>query len=356
MRTLTEMTFDSAQLLARAQAGDGHAFGELTEPFRRELHVHCYRILGSVHDAEDVTQETMLAAWRGIERFEGRASLRFWLYRIATNQCLNALRGSGRRTARSGPQPDVTLEQMAALPPSATDSEPPRLEPYPDVLLADLADTSPGPEARYEARESISLAFVAALQHLSPRQRATLVLRDVLGYRAAETAGLLGCTLDSVNSSLRRARAALADHVPPGGFHQAPLPGSATERGLLARVTDAFEHGDIGALVALLTDDVWLTMPPSPFGFQGRAAAERVLSVLTFRGGTRRFRLVATRANGQPAFGCYITDNSEPATRAYGMMVLALAGDRIAGATRFHDNSLLPWFGLPEALPVHPRG
>ncbi len=386
---LTEQSLDSVQLLARARAGDGRAFGELTEPFRRELHVHCYRILGSVQDAEDVLQETMLAAWRGIGRFEGRASLRFWLYRIATNQCLNALRGSGRwgargargtQAARQAGEPAMGGEaglpgqpaappgapsaagalggfggfggpgQMPALPEPATDSEPPRLEPYPDVLLAGLPDMSPGPEARYEARESISLAFVAALQHLPPRQRATLVLRDVLGYRAAETAGLLRCSLDSVNSSLRRARAGLASHVPAGGFDQAPLPGSAVERGLLTRVTDAFERGDVDALVAMLTDDAWLTMPPSPLGFRGPAAAARVLTVITFRGGTRRFRLVATRANGQPAFGCYITDSQEPATQAHGMMVLTLAGDRIAGATRFHDNSLLPRFGLPEAL------
>ena len=351
---MTQQTIDSAELLARAQSGDGLAFGELTEPYRRELQVHCYRILGSVQDAEDVLQETLLAAWRGITRFEGRASLRFWLYRIATNQCLNALRGPGRGAARLGQQPHAPQDKTHALPPPATDSEPTWLEPYPDALLRDLPDTSPGPEARYEARESISLAFVAALQHLPARQRATLVLRDVLGYRAAETADLLGCTLDSVNSSLRRARAGLAAQVPPGGPYQAPLPGSATERDLLARVTDAFELGDVEALIAMLTDDAWLTMPPSPLGFRGPAAATRVLSVLTFRGGTRRFRLVATRANGQPAFGCYAIDNHEPTAHAHGMMVLTLAGDRIAAATRFHDNRLLRWFGLPESPIVSP--
>jgi RNA polymerase sigma-70 factor (ECF subfamily) len=352
---VTEQTIDgTAELLARAQAGDGLAFGELTEPFRRELHVHCYRILGSVHDAEDVLQETMLAAWRGITRFEGRASLRFWLYRIATNQCLNALRGSGHRPVRPGQQPSAPEAQLAGLPAPATDSEPVWLEPYPDALLHDLPDAAPGPEARYEARESISLAFVAALQHLPARQRATLVLRDVLGYRAAETAGILHCSLDSVNSSLRRARAGLAAHVPAGGLHQAPLPGSATERDLLARVTDAFERGDVDALVAMLTEDARLMMPPSPFGFRGPAAAARVLTVLTFRGGTRRFRLLATRANGQPAFGCYAIDDNEPTAHAHGMMVLTLAGERIAGATRFHDNSLLHRFGLPETPPPAP--
>jgi RNA polymerase sigma-70 factor (TIGR02960 family) len=357
---VTEQSLDSTELLARAQAGDGHAFGQLTEPFRRELHVHCYRILGSVHDAEDVLQETLLAAWRAIERFEGRASLRFWLYRIATNQCLNALRVSGRRTARSGQQPGAVAaqmpEQMPALPQPASDSEPTWLEPYPDMLLADLPDTSPGPEARYEARESISLAFVAALQHLPPRQRATLVLRDALGYRAAETADLLGCSLDSVNSSLRRARAGLADRMPADRLRQAPLPGSAAERDLLARVTDAFERGDVDALVAMLTDDAWFSMPPWPLGFRGRAAGTHMLAVLTFRGGTRRYRLVPTRANGQPAFGCYATDNDDPAAYPDGMLVLTLAGDHIAGATRFLDNSVLPLFGLPEAPLPRPQG
>jgi RNA polymerase sigma-70 factor (ECF subfamily) len=348
---VSEQTLDSAELLARARAGDGRAFSALTEPYRRELHVHCYRILGSVQDAEDVLQETMLAAWRGITHFEGRASLRFWLYRIATNQCLNALRGGGRRAARPGQQPEAQQGQLPGLPEPATENEPLWLQPYPDALLRDMPDTSPGPEARYEARESISLAFVAALQHLPPRQRATLVLRDVLGYRAAETAGLLRCSIDSVNSSLRRARAGLASHGPAGGLHRAPLPGSATERDLLARVTDAFERGDVDALVAMLTDDAWLTMPPSPLGFRGPAAAACVLSVLTFRGGTRRFRLIPTCANGQPAFGCYAIDNHEPTPHAHGMMVLTLAGDRIAGATRFHDNSLLPLFGLPETSP-----
>jgi len=341
------------ELLARAQSGDGEAFGELTEPFRRELHVHCYRILGSVQDAEDVLQETMLAAWRGIGRFEGRASLRFWLYRIATNQCLNALRGSGRRIAPSGPQGQPAPGQLPPMPAPAKDSEPTWLEPFPDMLLAELPDSSPGPEARYEERESISLAFVTALQHLPPRQRATLVLRDVLGYRAAETADLLGCSLDSVNSSLRRARAGLAALVPTGGFNQMPLPGSAAEREMLARFTDAFETGDVDALIAMLTDDTWLTMPPWPQAFRGRAAAALLLSVLVFRGGTRRFRLVATRANGQPAFWCYTTDAQDPIPRAQGMIVLTLARDHIAAVARFLDQGLQQRFGLPETLLDH---
>jgi len=355
---VTEQPRAEAELLARAQAGDGNAFGELAEPFRRELHVHCYRILGSVADAEDVLQETMVAAWRGIDRFEGRSSLRAWLYRIATNQCLNALRGGIRRPTRSqrradrapGP-PGPLMGQLPPLPEPATDDEPLWLEPYPDVLLDELPDTAPGPEARYEARETISLAFIAALQHLPPRQRATLVLRDALGFRAAETAGMLGCSLDAVNGSLKRARAALAHQLPAGGLGQAPLPGSATERGLLARFTDAFEGGDVGTLVAMLTDDAWLTMPPLPVGYRGPDAATHLLSVVTFRGGTRRYKLVPVGANRQPAFGCYVTDGQAPIAHANGLIMLTLAGDRIAGVTRFLDNSLMARFGLPRTLP-----
>jgi RNA polymerase sigma-70 factor, ECF subfamily len=353
---VTEQPRAEAELLARAQAGDGDAFGKLAEPFRRELHVHCYRILGSVADAEDVLQETMVAAWRGIDRFEGRSSLRAWLYRIATNQCLNALRGGIRRPTRSqrradSPPGPAQMGQLPPLPEPTTDDEPLWLEPYPDVLLDELPDTSPGPEARYEARETISLAFIAALQHLPPRQRATLVLRDALGFRAAETAGILGCSLDAVNGTLKRARAALAGRLPAGGLSQAPLPGSATERDLLARFTGAFEDGDVGTLVAMLTDDAWLTMPPLPFGYRGRDAAAHLLSVVSFRGGTRRFKLVAVRANGQPAFGCYVTDGQAPIAHANGLIMLTLAGDRIAGVTRFLDNSLLGRFGLPRTLP-----
>lgn len=352
---MTDRLQADAELLARARAGDGDAFGELTEPFRRELHVHCYRILGSVQDAEDVMQETMVAAWRGIARFEGRSSLRMWLYRIATNQCLNSLRGSVRRVTRSRQRAEGQMGQMMGpmgqmppLPEPATDNEPLWLEPYPDVMLDELADTSPGPAARYEARESISLAFIAALQHLPPRQRATLVLRDALGFRAAETADILGCTLDAVNGSLKRARASVTGLLPADGLSRAPLPGSPVERELLARFTDAFERGDVDALVAMLTDDTWLTMPPLPFGYRGREAAAHLLSVVSFRGGSRRFRLVAARANGQPAFGCYITDAQAPIAHAHGLIVLTLNGDRIAGVTRFLDNSVLPRFGLPS--------
>jgi len=330
------------QLLARVRAGDGDAFAEITGPYRRELQVHCYRILGSAADAEDMLQETMMAAWRGIDRFEGRASLRTWLHAIATNKCLNHLRASHRPALYP---PEVPL------PEPTRSGEPLWLEPYPDDGLGDLPDAAPGPEARYEARESVSLAFVTALQHLPPRQRAALVLRDVLGFRAAETAAILGCTVDAANHLLKRARATIAGHLPAAGRDRAPLPGSARERQITSRFADAFERGDVEAIVALLTDDVWLTMPPLPFEYQGRDAVAHFLWAVSFRHGTRRTRLVPTSANGQPAFGRYVRDRHTPIAHAHGLIVLTLAGDRICAITGFTDNSVLPRFGLPRTLP-----
>jgi RNA polymerase sigma-70 factor (TIGR02960 family) len=332
----------TGQLLARARAGDGEAFAVLTEPFRRELQVHCYRILGSVADAEDMLQETMMAAWRGLNQFAERASLRTWLHAIATNKCLNQL-----RAGRSLPSPTPAVP----LPTPTRSGEPVWLQPYPDALLGDLPDAGPGPEARYEARESVSLAFVTALQHLPPRQRAALVLRDVLGFRAAETAGILDCSVDAANNLLKRARATIGGQLPPGGRDEAPLPGSARERQVTARFADAFERGDVRALVALLTEDVWLTMPPLPFEYAGREAVGHFMDAVSFRGGTRSSRLVPTRANGQPAFGRYIRDPHAPVGHAHGLIVLTLAGDQVSRITGFVDNSLLPAFGLPRTLP-----
>ena len=338
---MRETADGNGQLLARAQAGDGDAFAELTEPLRREVQAHCYRILGSVADAEDMLQETMMAAWRGLDRFEERASLRTWLHTIATNKCLNHLR-AGRNQAPHPPE--------FPLPEPTRSGEPLWLEPYPDALLGDLPDAAPGPEARYEARESVSLAFVAALQHLPPRQRAALVLRDVLGFRAAETAATLGCTVDAANNLLKRARATIAGHLPPGGRDRAPLPGSALEQQISARFADAFERGDVRDIVALLTDDAWLTMPPLPFEYQGHDTIAHFLDDVSFRHGDRRSRLVPTRANGQPAFGRYISDPHAPVAHAHGLIVLTLAGDRISVITGFVDNSVLPQFGLPRIL------
>jgi RNA polymerase sigma-70 factor (TIGR02960 family) len=328
--------------LTRARAGDEEAFREITDPYRRELQLHCYRILGSAQDAEDVLQETLLAAWRGLDRYEGRASLRAWLYRIATNRCLNALRDSGRRPS------DLRTQ---SFPEPTRRGEPIWLEPYPDVLLEGLADLAPGPEARYETKEAIALGFVTGLQHLPPRQRAVLVLRDVLGFRAAEVADMLESTEASVNSALQRAREALDARRPAAGREGAPLPRSQRERALVGRFADAFERGDIERVVALLTDDAWLTMPPEPFEYQGHEAIAAFLTYLEFWQEPRGVRLVPTRANAQPAFGYYLKDPRAPIAHARGLLVLTLEGDRISAITRFGDTSVFPQFGLPRTLP-----
>jgi RNA polymerase sigma-70 factor, ECF subfamily len=332
-------------LLALARAGDGEAFRALVEPYRRELQVHCYRILGSVQDAEDVLQEALLAGWRGIGGYEQRASVRTWLYRIATNRCLNALRAGARR-----PQDPAAYEPEIPLPePSRRRPEPGWLEPYPDLLLDQLADHAPGPEARYELRESVSLAFLAALQHLPPKQRAVLVLRDVLGFRAAEVATVLDTTENAVTSALTRARGALAQELPGADRESAPLPDSPQERRIVDEFSRAFEIGDVDAIVAMLTDDAWLTMPPLPLEYQGHAAIGHFLATIAFTEDTR-YTLLPTRANGQPAFGAYLRDPRTPILHPHGVLLLTLAGDRISAVTRFHDNALLTMFGLPRSL------
>jgi RNA polymerase sigma-70 factor (ECF subfamily) len=325
-----------ATQLARARAGDEEAFRELTDPFRRELEVHCYRILGSLQDAEDLLQETLLAAWRALDQFEERASVRAWLYRIATNRCLNALRDSGRRP--QAPEPHR--------------AEPVWLQPYPDVLLDSVVDPAPSPEARYEARESISLAFVAGLQHLPPQQRAILVLRDVLGFRAAEAADMLDTSEAAVNSTLQRARSAFETRLPAADRERAALPVSPRERELAGRFADAFQSGDVDGIVALLTKDASFTMPPETLEVLGAKAIGRFLATVPAGGELERFRLVPTRANGQPAFGFYLRDRQCPIARASGIMVLTLEHDRIAAITTFHDTSVFPHFGLPRTLRV----
>ncbi|GAB2617519.1 sigma-70 family RNA polymerase sigma factor [Streptomyces capparidis] len=337
------------ELLALARNGDGEAFRGLVEPHRRELQVHCYRILGSVQDAEDLLQETLLAAWRGIGGYQERASVRTWLYRIATNRCLNALRAGARRPPEyAAYQPEVPLPE-----PSRRRAEPSWLEPYPDGLLDEIADRTPGPEARYEVRESVSLAFLTALQELPPRQRAVLVLRDVLGFRAAEVANMLDTTENAVTSALKRARGALARELPGPDRESAPLPDSPRERRIVDDFTRAFEAGDVDAVVALLTDDAYLTMPPLPLEYQGLDAVRHFLATVALRA-CRRHVLVPTRANGQPAFGCYLRDPRTPILHAHGVLVLTLSGDRISGLTRFLDNSLLERFGFPRSLRPRP--
>jgi RNA polymerase sigma-70 factor (TIGR02960 family) len=330
-------------VLERARAGDDQAFGELTDPYLGELRLHCYRILGSVQDAEDVLQETLLAAWRGLDQYEGRASWRTWLYRIATNRCLNALRASSRRS-RVGPS------GPSWLPEPTRRGEPLWVEPYPDVMLDGLSDLGAGPEARYEAKETITLAFVAAMQHLPPRQRAVLVLRDVLGFRASEAAAMLSVSEASVNSALQRARGTMARTLPGPDRDRAPLPRSTRERDLAGRFATAFAADDVDGVVALLTDDAWFTMPPVTLEYQGPVAIGAFLREISYWRRGRRYRLVPTRANGQPAYGCYVRDGHAAVFRAHGMIVLTLEGDRISAITRFVDNSVLGWFGLPRTL------
>jgi RNA polymerase sigma-70 factor (ECF subfamily) len=328
------------QTLARARAGDQDAFRELTDPYRRELQLHVYRIVGSAQDAEDLLQETMLAAWRGLGGFEGRASVRAWLYRIATNRSLDALRTSRRRPAE--------LPRMTDMPEPTRYGEPLWLEPYPDVLIEGIPDQAPGPDARYETREAIALAFVVGLQRLPPQQRAVLVLRDVLGFRAAEVAEMLDSTESSVNSLLRRARAAFEARLPAGGRERAPLPNSRHEREVVGRFTDAIESGDVDAVVSLLTEDAWLTMPPEPYEYQGPSTIVAFLRDRTVRRGAPR--LVLTRANTQPAFGAYFPDPETHVSRLRAVFVLTLEADRISAITWFGNAGVLPRYGVPPIL------
>jgi RNA polymerase sigma-70 factor (ECF subfamily) len=331
----------AADLLARARAGDGEAFRELTEPHRRELLVHCYRMLGSFADAEDALQDTLLAAWQGLAGFEGRASLRTWLYKIATNTCLNTRRAASRRPAKEWDVPNVEPPEPSRL------GEVVWLQPFPDTLLEGAIGVPPGPEARYEQAEAISLAFVTALQVLPPRQVAVLILRDVLGFHASEVADMLGSTVESANSALKRARASLQRRQPHAGHQPPPIVGSPAEEAIVAKFTRAWESADVDALVALLTDDVFVSMPPMPFEYQGRDVVARFCASLF--GAGRRFDLVPTRANGQPAFGAYLRTPGG-IRHGTGLYVLSLTGDRIGAMTRF-EASVLPSFGLPRSLP-----
>ena len=327
-------------LISRAQAGDGEAFRALTEPHRRELRVHCYRMLGSFQDAEDALQDTMLAAWRGLEKFDGRASLRTWLYRIATNRCLDALRYVRRRPAKQWEIPGIEPPEPSAF------GEIHWLEPYPDALLDGAISVPLGPEARYEQTESISLAFVTALQTLPPRQLAVLILRDVLGFHANEVADMLDTTVESVKSALKRARAGMQGRLPKTTVPQ-QRPGSSPDvDAIVAKFVTAYESADIDGLVALLTDDVFLSMPPLPLEYHGRDNVARFLAFI-FESEWRH-QLVPTRANGQPAFGVY--QLSPTGIHQVGLFVLALAGDRISAMTCF-EKTVIPLFGLPPSLP-----
>jgi RNA polymerase sigma-70 factor (ECF subfamily) len=327
-------------ILERAQAGEEQAFRTLVEPYRRELQVHCYRLTGSLTDAEDLLQETLLAAWRGLPGFQQRSSLRSWLYRIATNQCLNALRAAGRRVPASPVPPFQPPEPTRR-------GEITWLQPYPDALLEGIADPAPGPEARYQATEAIELAFVAGLQRMPPRQAATLVLRDVLGYPAEEAAAMLGTSPVAVKGTLQRARAALDRSRAESGGARARPP-SADERTMARRFADAYVAADIDGVIALLTDDAWLSMPPAPHEYRGHAAIRAFLRASFGFRGDRRVYLVPTGANTQPALASYI-GQPDGTARPGGLFVLGVDGPRIRAVTRFHVDELYPRFGLPES-------
>jgi len=317
------------EVLTRARSGDDVAFEELVNPYRRELQAHCYRILGSVADAEDAFQESLTAAWKGLAGFEGRASFRTWLYRIATGRCLNMLRANRRSPERAERQVEILW-----------------LEPYPDALLGELLDPTAGPEARYEQRENISLAFITALQVLAPRQRAALILTDVLDFSAREVADMLETTEQAVYGAVKRARAALARQLataePP------PLPNSPAEKQVVDRLVRAWEECDTGALVALLTEDAWVRMPPRPGGYFGKETVERWFATYTFRDG-RRYRLLPTRANGQPAFGVYLYSPLRRVAHGIELIVVTLAGSRVSAITLFESGEMAR-FGLPRSV------
>jgi RNA polymerase sigma-70 factor, ECF subfamily len=343
------------KLLETARAGDEDAYRRLVEPHRTELHAHCYRMLGSFHDAEDAVQDSLLRAWRGLANFEGRSSFRSWLYKIATNTCLSVI---ARRPKRVLP-----IDYGPAFDPNDGPDDPlvesVWLEPYPDERLG-LEDGYAAPEARYEQRESVELAFIAALQHLPATQRAVLLLRDVLGFSAREVAGSLETTVPSVNGALRRARKAVAERLPDQS-QQATLRslGDAGLQAVVERYTDAWERGDVDAILALLADDATFAMPPHRTWYRGRNA---IAGFLTGSALSVRWRFVPARANGQLAFGTYGWDAHQSSYVALGLDVLNLHGTRVTAitafvtpATRGRDEErlaadLFRRFGLPDRL------
>jgi RNA polymerase sigma-70 factor (ECF subfamily) len=343
---------EDAAVLATARAGDQAAFARLCERYRRQLHLHCYRMLGSFDDAEDLVQETMLRAWRGRDGFQGRSLFRTWLYRIATNACLNAL---DRRPRRVLPQ-DLAPPVTAATPASEARARPtvapelPWLQPYPDRLFEVAAPADAEPDTLVVARESVELAFLAALQHLPPRQRAILILAEVMGWSAAEVADLLEITVASVNSALQRAHATMRAQLPPGRQDWTPrLPVSDEERTALRVFMAAWESGDTAELTQLLREDARWAMPPAPLWFDGRAAIANLLALFPPRWQGREFRMVPTGANRQPAAAAYLRQPGQSTYHLSGVHLLRVEGGRIAEITTFASELCLA-FALPPAL------
>jgi RNA polymerase sigma-70 factor (ECF subfamily) len=336
---------EAEALVVAARAGDASAFAELVEGYRRELQVHCYRMLGSYEDAEDMMQETLLRAWRNRESFEGRSSFRAWLYRIATNACLDALK---RRPPRVLP-PQVAAAADPRVPPLPP-ADMPWLQPYPDRLLEGIAAGDEGPEAVLVSKETIELAFLVAIQHLGPRQRAVLILRDVLGWSAKESATLLETTVDSVNSALRRARSTLKRNLPARRLEWAPgTDPTREERRLLRRYMDAHERRDATTFAALLREEARLTMPPTATWYDGREA------LVTFHARQvfvpeLQWRALVTRANRQPAVALYTRRPGEPEFHATVMDVLRIEDGLVAQIDSFILPSLFPAFGLPPTI------
>jgi RNA polymerase sigma-70 factor (ECF subfamily) len=361
--------------MAAVRDGDESAFGALVEPYRRQLRVHCYRMLGSFDDAEDLVQETLLRAWRGRAGFEGRSLVRTWLYRIATNACLNALERAPRRvlpsdvgpaTADPGPDPnwapelpwltpfpDAMFEQTR--PPPAALFEP--TGPPPATLFEPTAPSNAEPDAQVISRETIELAYLAAIQHLPPRQRAILLLRDALDWSAKEVASLLETTVPSVNSALQRARATMRSRLPAGRLDWAPATApSEQELAVLRQFMDAYERADAAALTALLREDARQTMPPALVWLDGRDAVARLFAWVCGPESPGDFRMVPTAANGQPAAAIYIRKHGESVYQLMGLQVLRIEGGQIAEITSFHPEHFAAFDLPPTALSGISRG
>jgi RNA polymerase sigma-70 factor (ECF subfamily) len=318
------------ELLEAARDGDEQAFSRLIEPYRGELHAHCYRMLGSIHDAEDALQDASLRAWRGLSKFEGRSSLRSWLYTIATNTSLNQIEKRQRRVLPMDYGPAADPHQVPGQP--VVESV--WVEPYADEQLG-LGDGLAGPDAVYELRESVELAFVAALQHLPANQRAVLILREVLGFSAQETADALVTTVASVNSALQRARATVEERVPEQ-TQQTTLRTLGDERlaEIMDRYVEAWESNDVDAFVALLADEATFAMPPLATWYAGREGI-RTWATGSSMSGAWRWRAVRTHSNGQPALGFYAWDESAQAYLPFALNVLTFEGERVSSVTAF---------------------